>query len=95
MPRTIADGQAADIPGELTFAINRRLVDDIVLVSRRGDPDAMRFALDRLKLVIEPSGATPLAALLCGRIPPAARRVGLIISGGNIDHRRLVELLGS
>jgi threonine dehydratase len=94
VPRTIADGQAVDTPGELTFEINKRLVDEIVLVSDAEILDAMRFALDRLKLVIEPSGATTLAALLCGRIPPAARRIGLIISGGNIDHRRLVELLG-
>jgi threonine dehydratase len=95
VPRTIADGQAVEMPGEITFEINKRLVDEIVLVSDEEILDAMRFALDRLKLVIEPSGATPLAALLCGRIPPDARRVGLIISGGNIDHRRLVELLGS
>jgi len=94
VPRTIADGQAVETPGELTFEINKRLVDEIVLVSDAEILDAMRFALDRLKLVIEPSGATPLAALLCGRIPPGARRIGLIISGGNIDHRRLVELLG-
>jgi threonine dehydratase len=92
VPRTIADGQAVDIPGELTFEINRRLVDDIVLVSDEEILDAMRFALDRLKLVVEPSGATPLAALLCGRLP--AGKVGLILSGGNIDHRRLVDLLG-
>jgi threonine dehydratase len=92
VPRTIADGQAVEMPGELTFEINRRLVDEIVLVSDEEILDAMRFALDRLKLVVEPSGATPLAALLCGRIP--AGRVGLILSGGNIDHRRLVELLG-
>jgi threonine dehydratase len=92
VPRTIADGQAVEMPGELTFEINRRLVDEIVLVSDQEILDAMRFALDRLKLVVEPSGATPLAALLCGRIPPG--RIGLILSGGNIDHRRLVELLG-
>jgi threonine dehydratase len=95
VPRTIADGQAVPTPGELTFEINKRLVDEIVLVSDEEILDAMRFALDRLKLVIEPSGATPLAALLCGRVPAAGRRVGLIISGGNIGHRRLVELLGT
>ena len=95
VPRTIADGQAADIPGELTFEINKRLVDDVLLVSDDEVLDAMRFALDRLKMVIEPSGATPLAALLGGQLPPDARRVGVIISGGNIDHRRLAELLGA
>ncbi|HEU5271957.1 MAG TPA: pyridoxal-phosphate dependent enzyme, partial [Jatrophihabitans sp.] len=92
VPRTIADGQAVDLPGELTFAINQRLVEEIVLVSDQEIVEAMRFALDRLKLVIEPSGASPLAALLCGRVP--AGRVGVIVSGGNIDHRQLAELLG-
>jgi len=93
VPRTIADGQAVNIPGELTFEINKRLIDEIVLVSDEEIVEAMRFALDRLKLVIEPSGATPLAALLCGRISPG--RVGVIVSGGNIGHRRLAELLSS
>jgi threonine dehydratase len=94
VPRTIADGQAADIPGELTFSVNRRLVDDIVLV---GDDDiraAMRFAFERLKIVLEPSGAGSLAALLAARIAPLPPRVGVILSGGNIDARRFAELCG-
>jgi threonine dehydratase len=93
VPRTIADGQAADIPGELTFSINRQLVDDIVLVSDAQIRDAMRFAFDRLKLVMEPSGATGLAALLTGQLTRPMRRVGLIISGGNINAARFAELL--
>ncbi|MGW0598965.1 threo-3-hydroxy-L-aspartate ammonia-lyase [Streptomyces sp. NPDC002776] len=94
VPRTIADGQAADIPGELTFSLNQKLVDDIVLVSDDEIRDAMRFAFERMKTVMEPSGATPLAALLAGRIDPLPRRVGVIVSGGNIDARRFAELLG-
>ncbi|MFE5568611.1 pyridoxal-phosphate dependent enzyme [Amycolatopsis japonica] len=92
VPRTIADGQAAEIPGELTFSINRRLVDDIALVTDEQVRDAMRFAFERLKLVIEPSGATGLAALLSGRIP-ASGRVGVIISGGNVSPERFAELI--
>ncbi|MCL7429384.1 threo-3-hydroxy-L-aspartate ammonia-lyase [Streptomyces sp. YS415] len=94
VPRTIADGQAADIPGELTFSLNHKLVDDIVLVSDDEIRDAMRFAFERMKTVMEPSGATPLAALLAGRIEPLPRRVGVIVSGGNIDARRFAELIG-
>ncbi|MFJ5532892.1 threo-3-hydroxy-L-aspartate ammonia-lyase [Streptomyces sp. NPDC093261] len=94
VPRTIADGQAADIPGELTFSVNRRLVDEIVLVSDEGIRDAMRFAFERMKLVIEPSGASGLAALLAHRIAPLPRRVGVIVSGGNISAERFGEIVG-
>jgi len=93
VPRTIADGQAAAIPGELTFAVNQRLVDDIVLVTDDEIRDALRFAVDRLKLVLEPSGATGLAALLAGRLTPAPGRIGVILSGGNVGAARLGTLL--
>ncbi|MDP9794397.1 threonine dehydratase [Catenuloplanes nepalensis] len=92
VPRTIADGMAADTPGALTFEINRRLVDDVVLVTDDEIRDAMRFAFDRLKLVLEPNGATGLAALLHSRVPPT-RRTGIILSGGNIDVTRFIALL--
>jgi threonine dehydratase len=95
VPRTIADGQAADIPGELTFSINRRLVDDIVLVSDDEIREAMRFAFERMKIVVEPSGATPLAALLAGRLDPPPARIGVIVSGGNVDARRFAELVAA
>ncbi|MEU6367009.1 pyridoxal-phosphate dependent enzyme [Streptomyces sp. NPDC046931] len=94
VPRTIADGQAADIPGELTFSINRRLVDEIALVGDEGIRDAMRFAFERMKLVIEPSGASALAALLDHRITPVPRRIGVIVSGGNISAERFNEITG-
>ncbi|WP_327293809.1 MULTISPECIES: pyridoxal-phosphate dependent enzyme [unclassified Streptomyces] len=95
VPRTIADGQAADIPGELTFSVNRRLVDGIDLVTDDEIREAMRFAFERLKIVIEPSGATGLAALLAGRVDRLPQRVGVIISGGNIGARRFAEICGS
>jgi threonine dehydratase len=94
VPRTIADGQALHTPGELTFSVNRRLVDGIVLVSDDEIRAAMRFAFERLKIVVEPSGATPLAALLAGRVDGLPRRVGVIVSGGNIDAARFAELCG-
>ncbi|GID93177.1 pyridoxal-phosphate dependent enzyme [Amorphoplanes digitatis] len=93
VPRTIADGQAADIPGELTFSVNLRLVDDIALVSDDEIREAMRFAFERMRIVVEPSGATALAALLAGRAGPLPDRVGLILSGGNIDAARFAELI--
>ncbi|MDQ0956999.1 threonine dehydratase [Streptomyces sp. B4I13] len=94
VPRTIADGQALHTPGELTFSVNRRLVDAIALVSDDEIRAAMRFAFERLKIVVEPSGATPLAALLAGRVDDLPRRVGVIVSGGNVDAGRFAELCG-
>ncbi|MFB0614687.1 threo-3-hydroxy-L-aspartate ammonia-lyase [Streptomyces sp. AGS-58] len=95
VPRTIADGQALATPGEITFPLNQRLVDGIALVSDAEIVTAMRFAFERLKIVLEPSGATPLAALLAGRVDDPPRRIGLIASGGNIDTRRFTELLSA
>ncbi|MFD6037555.1 threonine ammonia-lyase [Streptomyces griseoincarnatus] len=92
VPRTIADGQAVPTPGELTFAVNRRLLDGVVLVDDEAIEEAMRFAFTRLKIVLEPSGATPLAALLTGRAGLLPPRVGLILSGGNIDAERFARL---
>jgi threo-3-hydroxy-L-aspartate ammonia-lyase len=98
VPRTIADGQAAEVPGELTFSINRQLVDGIALVSDAEIVEAMRFAFDRLKLVVEPSGASGLAAVLARRIDevaPGARRVGVVLSGGNVDSSRFAQLVSA
>ncbi|MGW1372918.1 threo-3-hydroxy-L-aspartate ammonia-lyase [Streptomyces sp. NPDC002446] len=94
VPRTIADGQAVETPGALTFAINRRLVDSVALVSDDEIRAAMRFAFERLKIVTEPSGASALAALLAGRTGPLPPRTGVIVSGGNIGLERFVELMG-
>ncbi|MFJ3806050.1 threo-3-hydroxy-L-aspartate ammonia-lyase [Streptomyces sp. NPDC090073] len=94
VPRTIADGQAVPTPGEITFTINQRLVDAITLVTDEEIIGAMRFAFERLKIVLEPSGATALAALLAGRLdlPP---RIGVIASGGNIDAERFSRLMSA
>ncbi|TDD11918.1 threo-3-hydroxy-L-aspartate ammonia-lyase [Nonomuraea deserti] len=94
VPRTIADGQAVSTPGELTFSINQRLVEAIALVTDDEIRQAMRFAFERLKIVVEPSGAGGLAALLAGRVEQLPGRVGVVISGGNVDARRFAELCG-
>ncbi len=84
-PGTIADGLRAQKPGAVTFPIVERLVDDIVLVSDNEMREAMRFFLTRMKLLVEPSGAATCAAMLCGRVAAKGRRVGTIVSGGNVD----------
>ncbi|WP_416969040.1 threo-3-hydroxy-L-aspartate ammonia-lyase [Streptomyces sp. 4F14] len=94
IPRTIADGQALDTPGELTFAVIQQLVEAVELVSDDEIRAAMRFAFERLKIVVEPSGATPLAALLAGRVEGLTGKVGLIVSGGNVDAERFAALCG-
>jgi len=94
VPRTIADGLQAAEPGELTFEVNRRLVDEVVTVSEEEIVDAMGFLFDRMKLVVEPSGAVGIAALLNGRTEVRERRVGVVISGGNVGVARFAALLG-
>jgi len=93
-PRTIADGQQADIPGRLTFEVNRQRVDAVELVTDAQILAGMAFLFDRMKLVAEPSGASALAALLAGRIEAHGARVGVVISGGNVGVARFCELLG-
>jgi len=92
VPRTIADGLQTTSPGELTFEITRVLVDEIVSVSDAEILDAMAFLFDRMKLVVEPSGAVGVAALLAGRV--RGGRIGVVLSGGNVGAARFAELLG-
>ena len=87
-PRTIADGLRTSL-GDLTFAIISRGVEDIVTVTEDSIVEAMRLAWSILKIVIEPSSAVPLAALLERRIPVDRKNVGVILSGGNVDLDRL------
>jgi threo-3-hydroxy-L-aspartate ammonia-lyase len=84
-PATIADGLRSDQPGELTFPINAGLLDDIVTVSDDNIVEAMRFCFSRLKLVVEPSGAVPLAAVLAGAVAARGKRIAVVLSGGNTD----------
>ena len=87
-PNTIADGLLTSL-GELTFAVIRRCVEAIVTVDDDEIVEAMRLVWERMKIVIEPSAAVPLAALLAGKIDVTGKRVGLIVSGGNVDLGKL------
>jgi threonine dehydratase len=93
VPETIADGLQTTAPGELTFPIVRTLCAGVVIVSDDELRDAMRFAFERMKLVVEPSGAAGLAALLNGRVAARGKRVGLILSGGNVDPATFARLI--
>ena len=84
-PETIADGLRSPSPGKLTFPIIRRYVESILTVSEDEIRMAMRFVMERMKIVIEPSGAVGIAAALYGRLPAGIGRAGIIISGGNVD----------
>src|SRR5215468_9414404 len=94
-PPTIADGIRNLSPGALTFPINKRNLDDVLLISDKEIEEAVRFLLLRCKILVEPTGAVPAAAVLAGRLPmPKDSRVGIVLSGGNIDPALLVEILG-
>jgi threonine dehydratase len=91
-PTTIADGIRTQAVGNLTFAIMRQLLNDIVLVSDAEIMDAVRFVLQRMKIVVEPTGAVPIAAVMQNRIPAQCKRIGIIVSGGNISGELLASM---
>jgi len=93
VPRTIADGLQTTSPGAFTWETGSRLVDEIVTVTDDQLLGAMRFAFERLKLVLEPSGAAGLAAVLEGIVE--APSIGVVLSGGNVGAERFAELLGA
>jgi len=92
---TIADGQQLPTPGRLNFEVAAPLLERIVTVSDEDIRVAMRFLFERVKVVAEPSGATAVAALLAGKIDARGQKVGVIISGGNIDVARFTEILSA
>jgi threonine dehydratase len=93
-PPTIADGIRNLSPGALTFPILRKNLADVLLVSDDRIKEAVRFLLLRSKLLVEPTGAVAVAALLAGAVPlPPGARVGVILSGGNIDPGALAAIL--
>lgn len=93
-PKTVADGLAAPFAGALTLAMCRRYLDGLVLLDDPTILAGVRFAIERMKQVLEPAGAAALAAVLFGRIPIAdGERVAVVASGGNVDVARLGELL--
>jgi len=91
-PQTIADGLRAQAPGQLTLPVIQQHVEQVVLVGEEEIRAAMRFFLTRMKLVVEPSGAVAAAALLHGKLPAGLGRVGVVISGGNVDTELLATL---
>ncbi len=93
--RTIADGQQLPTPGALTFPIVRELVEDVVTVPDADIAATVQMLFERLKIVVEPSGATALTALLTGRVALEGGRAGVILSGGNIDAARFAEVVGA
>jgi threo-3-hydroxy-L-aspartate ammonia-lyase len=92
-PRTIADGAQTQALGQLTFPIIDAMVSDIVTVSDAELIDAVRFAAARMKIVVEPTGALAMAAALQSKVEIRGLRVGVIISGGNIDIAQLASYL--
>jgi threonine dehydratase len=93
-PPTIADGIRLTTPGALTFPILQERLTDIVLVNDDEVREAVRFLVLRAHVVTEPTGAVSAAAVLSGRLPLArGARVGVILSGGNIDPELLIEIL--
>lgn len=92
VPHTIADGQQVEMPGALTFEVNRRQIDGILLVDDDSLVAAMAFLFERLKVVVEPSGVSALAAVLSHADTFAGRRVGVILSGGNVGLERFSAL---
>jgi threonine dehydratase len=84
-PDSIADGLRSPAPGVLTFPIMQRHVEQILLVSEAEIRATMRFLLERVKILVEPSGAVALAAVLFGMLPREIRSAGVVLSGGNVD----------
>jgi len=93
-PPTIADGTRTPSLGEVTFPLVLEYVDDMRTVPEAAIMEAVKFLFYRMKLVVEPSGALPLAALLVRSVRPEGR-VGIILSGGNIDGAMMKEILDS
>jgi threonine dehydratase len=87
-PRTVADGLRTSL-GDVNFPIIHEYVAEIVTVSEQGIIDAMRLVWERVKIIIEPSSAVPVAALLEGKFDSKGLRIGIILSGGNVDLDRL------
>jgi threo-3-hydroxy-L-aspartate ammonia-lyase len=92
-PATIADGLRVQIPGKLTFPIVQKLADDVLIVTDDEIIATVRFILFRMKMLVETSGATAAAAVMFKKLPADVKRVGVVLSGGNIDPELLVKLL--
>jgi threonine dehydratase len=90
-PKTIADGLRSPKPGELTFAVIRKLAERIIVVTDEEIKHTMKFLLARMKILVEPSGAAAAAAVLFKKLPADIRSVGVVLSGGNVDLDQLAS----
>ena len=95
LPDTIADGAQTMFPGQLTFPIIKALVSDILTVADAELIEAMRFFVARMKIVVEPTGCLAAAAVFGKQIDLAGKRVGVILSGGNVDPAALARYLAT
>ena len=95
-PESVADGLNAPFAGAWTLAMAKRHLEGIVLIDDETILSGLRFAVERLKQVLEPAGAAALAAVLAGRIPiRPGERVAVVLSGGNVEVSRLGELIAA
>lgn len=90
---TIADGLRTSQPGDLTFPVLQKYLDDLVLVSENEIRAALRFVFERMKQVVEPSSAVTVAAAMTGKLEVSGKKVVCVMSGGNVDIERLPNLL--
>lgn len=95
VPQTLADGAQTQSPGELTFAVMRALVTDVVTVDDAALVHTMRWMAEQMKLIIEPTGCLAAAAALQGGTHLAGKRVGVVLSGGNVDLARFAALISA
>ncbi|MGZ9059007.1 MAG: threo-3-hydroxy-L-aspartate ammonia-lyase [Burkholderiaceae bacterium] len=93
VPQTIADGAQTQAPGRFTFPVIQALVSEVLTVTDQQLVSTMRFFAERMKMVVEPTGCLAAAAVLEGMLDVRGKRVGIIISGGNVDIDRYAELL--
>lgn len=92
-PSTIADGLRVQIPGKLTFPIVQQVAEDVLTVSDEEIISTLRFVLFRMKLLVETSGVTAAAAVMFQKLPANVKRVGVVLSGGNIDPELLSKII--
>ena len=92
-PPTIADGMRTQSPGELTFPFVQRNAEDVLTVSEDEIVETLRFLLFRLKILVEPTGAVAAAAALFNKLPAGLERVGVVLSGGNVDPEALARFV--
>lgn len=93
VPPTIADGMQVTSPGESTFAIMREHLAGVLLVTEEEIKNAVRVVLERMKILVEPTGAVPVAAALRNELGWRDKRIGIVVSGGNIDMAKLAGIL--